>query len=388
LLDVDSTDAGADVVDDLLSEGSTIGESGGLDGRSDAFDTDGADGGSGVVEEPFSSCTPAGPGRTNCGPDAGSCCASLEVKGGTFSRTYDSVYEDGGYDPDATAVIGADGGATAEADPATVSEFRLDTYLVTVGRFRQFVNALMMTDAGLFSYLPPAGSGKHAHLNGGRGLANCADPRSNETGWLPEYDSYLAPTAANLDCDYVGQGIPDYSTWTSSPRNQENLPINCVNWYESYAFCIWDGGFLPSEAEWEYAAAGGQLQREYPWGSTPPGTTNQYAIYDFYYPSGSGTGRGVANIAPVGAAPLGAGYWGQLDLGGELFEWNLDWFAPYTDTSTDCSYLSIFETTVDYRICRGGQFNLPAITMVVPYRNALPPPSRSAGVGFRCARTP
>ena len=48
--------------------------------------------------------------------------------------------------------------------------------------------------------------------------------------------------------------------------------MNCVNWFEAYAFCIWDGGFLPSDTEWEYAAAGGSLQREYPWGSTAPGT--------------------------------------------------------------------------------------------------------------------
>ena len=58
---------------------------------------------------------------STCGADAGvSCCASLEVPGGTFYRTYTSN----------------DAGPTAEADPATVSGFRLDKYLVTVGRFR------------------------------------------------------------------------------------------------------------------------------------------------------------------------------------------------------------------------------------------------------------
>jgi hypothetical protein len=36
-----------------------------------------------------------------------------------------------------------------------------------------------------------------------------------------------------------------YDTWTSSPGNNELKPIVCANWYEAYAFCIWDGGFLP-----------------------------------------------------------------------------------------------------------------------------------------------
>ena len=54
-----------------------------------------------------------------------------------------------------------------------------------------------------------------------------------------------------------------------------------MNWFESYAFCIWDGGFLASEAEWNYAAAGGSEQRYYPWSSPATSTTidGTYAVF-------------------------------------------------------------------------------------------------------------
>ncbi|MGA2451069.1 MAG: SUMF1/EgtB/PvdO family nonheme iron enzyme [Polyangiaceae bacterium] len=208
-----------------------------------------------------------------------------------------------------------------------------------------------------------------------------------ETGWdAADWNTYIATGSgaastwdANLACDSI------YATWTNTAGSQENLPISCVNWWEAYAFCIWDGGFLPSEAEWEYAAAGGSQEREYPWGATDPGTGSQYAIYDCYYPSGlASCALGVTNIAPVGTPTLGAGPWGQLDLVGEEWEWNLDWLASYVDICIDCSYLS----PGDYgRVVRGGGFGDGTWALLPPNRSIFPYEPQGP-IGFRCARPP
>jgi formylglycine-generating enzyme required for sulfatase activity len=56
----------------------------------------------------------------------------------------------------------------------------------------------------------------------------------------------------------------------SAAGANEALPINCVHWYDAFQFCAWDGGWLPTEAEWEMAAAGGAENRRYPWGGALP----------------------------------------------------------------------------------------------------------------------
>jgi len=299
---------------------------------------------------------------TNCGVNSECCCASPEVTGGTYYRTY----------------ANSGSGPTGEADPATVSTFRFDKYLVTVGRFRRFVTA-WNNGTG---WLPVAGSGKHSYLNGGQGLT--ATVGGFEPGWVTSDDSSVAPTYPHLSI--CGGTSSDFSTWTPTVGAQENLPINCVTWQEAYAFCIWDGGFLPSEAEWEYAAAGGSQQLQYPWGSTDPGTANQYAIYGCYYPTGTATCTGVGNFATVGSTPLGAARWGQLDMSGEVLQWNLDWTWPYVDPCTDCAST----TAPPNRVIRGGLCvtGCETETLTAPLRWDNPPADRLAGLGFRCARTP
>jgi formylglycine-generating enzyme required for sulfatase activity len=220
-------------------------------------------------------------------------------------------------------------------------------------------------------------------MNGCRGLANAASPGTYETGWVSSDD-------ANLGFNNGGPCALDVTTWMQYSGN-ENLPINCVNWSTAYAFCIWDGGFLPSEAEWEYAAAGGNQQRLYPWGSTPPGTSNQYAIYNCYYPNETGNCVGTANIAPVGTALQGAGRWGQLDLVGEMGQWNMDWFSSnYVNPCTDCAYLAM--TVPAYQSIRGsGSFaanpSFPTLSLLATARSNHGRPDGDQ-IGIRCARSP
>jgi len=329
------------------------------------------------------SCATSGDGRTTCGPNGDeSCCSSPPVTGGTYSRTYTN----------------SGSSAQGKADPATLSSFRLDKYETTVARFREYVKYL---DGG--GSPPAAGSGKHTHLNGGKGLADSGKSGSFEPGWDASWSRRI-PSGAGAKAKWksalTGGGCKTYGSWTDQPGKNELLPITCTSWYESYAFCIWDGGFLPSEAEWKYAAAGGDEQREYPWGSTAPGSNNEYAIYDCCYPagkcsaaSGKDTCTGLVNAAPVGFAAKGVGRYGQIDLVGNVWEWNLDRFANYVNPCTDCANLSANTTN---RVLPGAGFHSGTSlggTILYSYnRSSVSYDADSYrgdyAVGLRCARSP
>ncbi len=123
------------------------------------------------------------------------CCASPLVKGGTFTQ----------------------GNGTSSSFQSTVSSFRLDKYEVTVARFRKFVAAY-----------------ESWHAAGNPENNDGANPNVSGSGWSSTWS--LLPTnaaqlKANVSCSSNNR------TWLDGAGN-DTLPMNCVNWYTSFAFCI------------------------------------------------------------------------------------------------------------------------------------------------------
>jgi formylglycine-generating enzyme required for sulfatase activity len=176
-----------------------------------------------------------------------------------------------------------------------------------------------------------------------------------------------------------------YYTWSPTASGQESDPLNCESWYEAYAFCIWDGGFLPSETEWDYTAAGGIKQLPYPWGTSAPASNTDLANYGCKYGNDASVRcHGADSIAPVGLIDAGKGTYGQEDLAGNLSEWTLDGFAAYATPCADCTQ----QTAISTRVVRGGNFHTNAASLVTSFRDKYMPQNGFYYVGARCARTP
>jgi len=288
-------------------------------------------------------------GVTRCGSNE-NCCKSLPAPGGEFLRSCDAYCQ--ACDP------------VPRDHPATLGNFALDAFEVTVSRFRTFV----VQYSGL---KPEAGSGKNAR--------NAAD-----VGWRAAWNEFLPDTREELersisdDPESVEDLCGELGTWTSTPDVNEKKPINCVSFYLAYAFCIWDGGRLPTEAEWNYAATGGSEQRVYPW-SSPPESSQigaEHAVFGQSedYPLGP---------SDVGQLPAGNGRFGHSDLAGNVAEWVFDDYAscyPTPDQCSDCGYSS----ADSLRVLRGGSFVSADSGVLVESRIAAGEGYNFAG--FRCAR--
>jgi formylglycine-generating enzyme required for sulfatase activity len=283
-------------------------------------------------------------------------CGVVMIAGGTFTMGAPSCAE----------VSTPDCGQDSAPQQASVGvgDFALDAYEVTVARFNMYwaVRTMEMTRV----------RGTPIRYRGGTiaWQAFDAEPgrQSSTCNWLP----------------------------ASSTRDAH--PVNCVGYWTAQEFCVWDGGHLPTEAEWEYAARGsmrGGLApgRIYPWGDAAPSREScDRARWD----SGSCSGEDGGSTRRVGSFASTAGL---FDMAGNVEEWVADRYTPYgTGTSSPCGNRSGLTNPLcnddampfASRGARGGAWNQ------ILFDTALRSASRRsftpgigaafAGNGFRCAR--
>jgi len=154
-------------------------------------------------------------------------------------------------------------------------------------------------------------------------------------------------------------------------------PVVFVDWERADKFCRWEGGRLPTEAEWELAARGpAPSQRAFPWGDAPPDCTKANL---------GGELSCLGDTDRVGRRTAGVSPWGAMDLAGNVWEWTADWYdSQYYKASPERDPKGPNQGTL--KVMRGGCFMSNADSLRVSCRKPELPATWAPNVGFRCVR--
>ena len=262
---------------------------------------------------------------------------------------------------------------------------------------------------------PPEGAGGMAYVEAGPFLMGDASERfayDNERPRhevdLPAFEIDRLPVSNGDFLEFVADGgyerrelwSPEGWSWRSAAGAQgplfwtayggerrfdrvepidPRLPVMHVSWYEAAAYAGWRGKRLPSEAEWEKAAAwgpGADAPRRFPWGDEPPSHDE------------ANLGQTAFRPAPAGAYPAGASAYGVLGLVGDAWEWTaspLDGYPGFRAFPYE-EYSAPFLGSDDYRVLRGGSWATQTHAVRNSFRNWDFPQRRQLFAGFRCAR--
>lgn len=184
-------------------------------------------------------------------------------------------------------------------------------------------------------------------------------------------------------------------SWRPLPKT-ERWPMILVSWYGANAYSLWangkdwslyrddsnllDGSFLPSEAQWEYAARGARYQ-PFPWGDSPP------SLDRMRYAQHRRSAKYRADTLPMADVTdsLGLSPFGLHHMAGNVWQWCRDWYdSSFYQRAEATKPNPVNRIPTRIRSERGGSWIGPAELCHSSYRRGRPPAARGRCLGFRC----
>ncbi|PZE20060.1 formylglycine-generating enzyme family protein [Paenibacillus xerothermodurans] len=269
-------------------------------------------------------------------------------------------------------LMGTDDGEGFPADgegpvrTVTLSPFYIDPCTVSNGQFAEFIESTgYVTEAERFGW-----SFVFHLLASDNVRAQTTQAVSGTPWWLAVQGAYWRQPEG-----------PD-----SNIEQRMDHPVIHVSWNDAMAYCRWAGKRLPTEAEWEYAARGGLLQKRYPWGDLlKPDGEHRCNIWQGKFPVKNNASDGYISTAPVKSFPPN-GY-GLYNVAGNVWEWCSDWFSPtYPATAPRANPTG--PAKGENRVMRGGSYlchKSYCNRYRVAARSSNTPDSSAGNMGFRCA---
>ena len=200
----------------------------------------------------------------------------------------------------------------------------------------------------------------------------------SDRGWRHRQEAGLrAPQFWNLSGDLAGTRTR-FGHVEEIPSDE---PVQHITYFEAEAYAAWAGARLPTEVEWEKAAAWDPAvgkRRRFPWGTTEP--TEHLA----------NLGGDALRPAPVGAYPASASAYGAEQMLGDVWEWTTSPLRPwpgFTPMVYDRYSEPFFEGSGagDYKVLRGGSWAVAPGILRPSFRNWDHPIRRQIFSGVRLA---